>query len=270
MPKKPVSRRRATAAASDPAASRKLVSTLERGLRVLAAFHASDKQPLTNRELAGRTGLHKATVSRLTLTLAELGYLEKAHQTEGFNLGSGILRLSHAYLARIDIRAIARPFMQELANEAGGIVALSTRSRSHIITIETVTAETPFHFRVAVGSQVPVVGTAIGHAYLSAMAEAEREALLKRLAANKPKDWDGLLLRLRRDLAAIERDGFCVSVGEWRSQFYGVAVPLRVGEDIFALGFAGLVYDSNADRLAPLGKAMVAASKAIEHAIGQS
>jgi DNA-binding IclR family transcriptional regulator len=252
-----------------PAANRKLVSTLERGLRVLAAFHVNDKRPLTNRELATRTKLHKATVSRLTLTLVDLGYLERDPRTEGFNLGSGVLRLSHAYLTRIDIRAIARPFMQQLANEASGIVALSTRSRGHIITIETVTAETPFHFRVAVGSQVPLLGTAIGHAYLSAMHAEAREALLARLAQNKPKDWDDILARMQRDIAAIERNGFCVSVGEWRSQFYGVAVPLRVGEDIFAIGLAGLVENSNQKTLAALGKNMLAASKAIERVVGQ-
>ncbi len=250
-------------------ASHKLVSTLERGLRVLAAFHANDKRPLTNRELATRTGLHKATVSRLTLTLAELGYLEKGARTEGFSLGSGVLRLSHAYLARTDIRAIARPFMQELANEAGGIVALSTRSRAHIITIETVTAETPFHFRVAVGSQVPVLGTAIGHAYLSAMAPAERETLVARLAQHNPGNWDDVVKRMQRDIAAIERNGFCVSVGEWRSQFYGVAAPLRVGEDIFAIGFAGLVDNSDQKALTIFGRNMVAATKAIERAAGQ-
>src|SRR5690606_19160410 len=140
---------------------------------------------------------------------------------------------------------------------------------SHIITIEAVAAETPFYFRVAVGSQVPLLGTAIGHAYLSAMPIPERNMLLARLGQNTPQDWDEILARMQRDVSAIERNGFCVSVGEWRSQFYGVAVPLRIGEDIFAMGFAGLVDNSGHKALNALGKKMVAASKVIEKAIGQ-
>lgn len=54
--------------ASNPAAS------LTRGLDILRAFAANDAT-LGNQQLIERTGLPKATVSRLTATLVSLGYL---------------------------------------------------------------------------------------------------------------------------------------------------------------------------------------------------
>ena len=51
--------------------------TVERGLEVLRAFHA-ERTPLSNAELVRRTGLSKATVSRLTTTLIRIGFLRRA------------------------------------------------------------------------------------------------------------------------------------------------------------------------------------------------
>ncbi|MGK8793961.1 helix-turn-helix domain-containing protein [Burkholderia cenocepacia] len=41
--------------------------TLDRGLQILRAFHA-ERAPLTNGELAHRTGMSRSAISRLTST----------------------------------------------------------------------------------------------------------------------------------------------------------------------------------------------------------
>ena len=51
------------------------VASLARGLALLRAFRPEDRG-LSNRELAERTGLPPSTVSRLTGTLVELGFLD--------------------------------------------------------------------------------------------------------------------------------------------------------------------------------------------------
>ncbi len=59
---------------------RKFVVALARGLDVLRCFRARDGF-LTNQEIAERTGLPKPTVTRLTYTLCQLGYLQQNPQT---------------------------------------------------------------------------------------------------------------------------------------------------------------------------------------------
>ncbi|NIQ10280.1 MAG: helix-turn-helix domain-containing protein, partial [Gammaproteobacteria bacterium] len=51
-----------------------VITALARGLSVLRCFRQGDRF-LGNQEIAERTGLPKATVSRLTNTLTVLGYL---------------------------------------------------------------------------------------------------------------------------------------------------------------------------------------------------
>ena len=61
-------------------------TTLAHGLDVLAAFRNSSGS-LSNADLALHTGLSRPTVSRLTYTLAQLGYLKRDAKGR-FELGS--------------------------------------------------------------------------------------------------------------------------------------------------------------------------------------
>src|SRR5579862_9404082 len=60
--------------AKQPKADRHFVTALARGLEVLACYRHGDRV-LGNQELSQRCGLAKSTVSRLTHTLTQLGYL---------------------------------------------------------------------------------------------------------------------------------------------------------------------------------------------------
>lgn len=62
--------------ATDAAAvDRKYVTALARGLAILGEFESETS--LGNREIAAHTGLSPATVTRLTYTLLQLGYLRQ-------------------------------------------------------------------------------------------------------------------------------------------------------------------------------------------------
>ena len=73
---------------------RRFASTLARGLSVLRAFRASD-DGLSHMEIVQRTGLPNATVSRLTFTLGELGYLSHAGKNDRYRLGPAALVLGN-------------------------------------------------------------------------------------------------------------------------------------------------------------------------------
>ena len=74
-------------------------SALGRGLLILRAFEIGDP-PLGNATLAERTGLAKATVSRLTQTLLELGYLQYRGEIGKYELAPSVLGLCHSYLGQ--------------------------------------------------------------------------------------------------------------------------------------------------------------------------
>jgi DNA-binding IclR family transcriptional regulator len=79
------------------ASSRQFVIAVARSMAILRSFECASG-PLGNGEIARRTGLPKATVSRLTFTLATLGYLTYSQRAEKYSLGPSALFLGQVYL----------------------------------------------------------------------------------------------------------------------------------------------------------------------------
>ena len=88
-------------------------TTLAHGLDVLAAFR-NGAGSLSNADLAQHTGLSRPTVSRLTYTLAQLGYLKRDAKGR-FELGLGVLAAAYPVLSALKVRQLARPLMRDFA-----------------------------------------------------------------------------------------------------------------------------------------------------------
>ncbi len=67
---------------------RQFAVTLARGLEILRCFLPGERT-LGNRDFVERTGLSKATVSRLAFTLTELGYLRHDVEARKYRLQQG-------------------------------------------------------------------------------------------------------------------------------------------------------------------------------------
>src|SRR5690606_16092705 len=117
-----------------------LVNSVVRAFSILRCFERSRGHPeeryLGNQDIARRTRLPKATVSRLTQTLATLGYLEYAPAREKYALGPAVLGLGHAYMAGHGIVGIAQPLMQELAEYTRAAVMLAVPDGLRMLLLE--------------------------------------------------------------------------------------------------------------------------------------
>jgi len=260
----PLERERERPAAGDP----RLATTLMRGLAVLRAFRSSDCG-LTNGELSRRTGLSKATVSRLSHTLTHLGYLVQDERRGTYRPGPALLSLAHAYLAQMDVRAVAHPVMERLAETPGVTVTLAARDRLSLVTIETVMADTPVTLRVSIGARAPISLTALGHAYLAGLGETARAELLEALRADSGAAWPKSWRLIRANLAAVAEHGYCMALGEWKAQVNGVAVPIRTrgGQEVFAMSCGGPAQLLQEGALDSLGRHLVEARGEIERAM---
>ncbi|MGE0287974.1 MAG: IclR family transcriptional regulator [Bradyrhizobium sp.] len=198
-------------------------TTLAHGLDVLAAFR-NNPGPLSNAELAAHTGLSRPTVSRLTHTLTQLGYLNRS--TKGFVLGLGVLAAAYPVLSALKVRQLARPLMRDFAAYAGGTVSIAMPFGLDFIYVETVrTTEAAPHIP-DVGFAGTLSTTAVGRALLSLYTAEEIGSYVARVKAEQPQDADYVLKRTLADAELCRERGFAVSLGEWRREIFGVAAPL--------------------------------------------
>src|SRR5580700_5283676 len=159
-------------------ADRHFVNALARGLELLACFRHGDRM-LGNQDLARRCGLPKSTVSRLTNTLTKLGYLVFVEESAKYSLGTATLSLGSAMLARLDIRKLAHPLMQQLAEFGQCMVSLGSRDRLSMIYIDAVRGSAAVTLSLDTGARIQIATSAMGRAYLTAIPEKERNAIME-------------------------------------------------------------------------------------------
>ena len=219
---------------------RRFVTALSRGLEILRCFKAADPV-LTNQEIAERTNLPRPTISRLTHTLKELGYLHCSPRTGAYSLGPGVLALGYAAIAGLEIRERARPFMEELADHANATVALGARDRLAVVYLEVRRGEQAFTLSRNVGSRLPLGTTSMGRAILAALPEGERNYVLRALKESEPETYRKVEKGVRQAVQDLRTRGFCVSFGDWLPDVNAVAAPIASldGERLYSLNIGG-------------------------------
>lgn len=204
------------------------IESLARGLRLLQCFRPGDDHGLSNKEIAARTHLSAPTVSRLCHTLQQLGYLFYDGETGRYSMGPAILKLSYVMLRNIDLRQIARPLLRDFAEHTSVTVAINIRDRQRMVVLEGVSGTSPVALRLEVGSRIPIISTAAGHAYLAGLMLSGSDDTLAEIRLADPDAWQHNLADIERACEEIRLRGFCVEQGGWQSEINGVAVPLSL------------------------------------------
>lgn len=221
--------------------SAQVSSALVRGLEILRSFTPNDIS-LGNQELIDRTGLPKATVSRLTLTLVNLGYLNYDETLGRYSIGPATIALGYSGLSANAVVYMAMPLMRKLAEKTGVAVAMGLREQREMVYIANARSENPVSLRLNVGSRLPFWRTAMGLSYYAGMEETQREALLDQMIAAEPDHAEKIRRLTSHALEDFARDGFVVSCGDWYSYINAVGVPFRPtdGTQLVAITCGGI------------------------------
>jgi DNA-binding IclR family transcriptional regulator len=219
------------------------VNSVARAFSILRCFEQGEAQ-LGNQEIAKRTRLPKATVSRLSFTLASLGYLSYSPTLEKYSLGTGVLTLGHAFMRANDIVQMARPLMRQLAEYTQSAVMLAEADGLRMVLLEICQGDPTFEMKLQVGARVPHGSTALGRADLASRPDELFQLRLREFERDAdPAVWPSIkagILRARQD---YQHYGFCFSMGDWNPDVYAVGVPLISADRsrVLALNCSGRV-----------------------------
>jgi DNA-binding IclR family transcriptional regulator len=245
------------------------VTALARGLDVLRCFGPTDPW-LTNQEIARRTGLARPTVTRLAYTLARLGYLRPSGALGKYALGPASHALGFAALAQLDLRRVARPLLQSLAEQTPTAVHLAVRDGLEMVLVDTY--RTSAAFLVDIGSRVPLATTSLGRAWLCAIPDPARRRILEQLRRAEPAGWPQLRKGIDTARAQFQAHGYCLGLGDWRREVHAVGVPLALpdGGEPVAFGCSGAAFQLPGEFLRrELGPRLVAVVGNVRAALAQ-
>lgn len=211
-------------------------TALVRGLQILRAFGPNDTS-LGNLELMERTGLPKSTVSRLTYTLAGLGYLIYNDVLGRYSLGSSAVAIGYSALSANPIVHLSRPLMQKIADDTGAAVALGARDQAEMVYLASCRSESLVTLRLNIGSRLPLWKSGMGLAYLVGLTDDERAELKGRFRWVEQGDWFAVERTLDCALAEYAEHGYITAFGTWHSYVRAVGVPLRPRDGSPTLAF---------------------------------
>lgn len=245
----------------------KEVRVLARGLAVLRAFTPRNEW-LSNQQIAAKTSLPRPTVSRIVSNLANLGYLAYSAETGKYRLGTSVLALGYGALANLDIRGLARPLMQRLADDEDALVVLASRDEMSMVCHEVCHSnKSIFTLRVNMGSRLVLPYSAMGLALLGAMPEEERTLLCRQIWREFKKDRFGLQALIANAVKQMQRSNFCTTLGTLEQGINGMSVVIDTpgAPHRFALGLAGPDFKFPQERLEKdLGPKLLAMKRIIE------
>jgi DNA-binding IclR family transcriptional regulator len=191
---------------------------------MLAVLDALEREPLTIRELARRTGLSVSSVHRVVMRLHTWGGLERTEG--GVRAGLRLFELGQLVPARAELRELALPFMTDLYAATHEVVSLAVLDGSDTVWLEQLSGRLAPQVPSRVGGRLPAHVTAAGKVLLAAADDVVEALVLDRHGPGTITDAGAL----RRELAEIRARGFAINREESTVGVLGVAAPV-VGAD---------------------------------------
>lgn len=205
--------------------------------------------PRSLTRLAAEAGLHTASAHRILGALMAHGLVEKRGAGE-YDLGVRWLEVGNRLRARLNIRQVAMPQMQALAEATGETVNLIVRRGDEVVYVERVSGgQTMIQVVQVVGAHAPLHVTAVGKIFLAedsasgVMAYVERTGLPAYTAHTLTT-----LDALDAELEGIRREGLAHDREEAELGVACIGAPIR---DADARLVAGLSISAPAGRHQP-------------------
>ncbi|WP_160938660.1 IclR family transcriptional regulator [Teichococcus coralli] len=250
------------------AAAEAVPTAVRKSFQILEAVAASPR-PVSGLMLAGELGLTRSTLSRLALSLAALGYLERVEGL-GWQLGPAALRLGLTRLANLDIRGIAAPLMRALSEEIDLPVDLAMPVGDEMLHFELAQKAGQVVVASEMGARLPIARTALGHAALFAMEKRQREETLQRLRRLAGAAWPAQEAAIAASFAQLEEKGFCVVIAQLRADVAAIGAPFidPRGRSVFSFSCSAIGFAVDAAQLEAVGPRLLRMVRQVGAALG--
>jgi DNA-binding IclR family transcriptional regulator len=247
-----------------------MIQSVDRAARILKAL-AGGPGRLGVSELSARLGLAKGTVHGLLRTLQDHGLVEQHADSDKYQLGPELLKLSSQYLDLSELRSRSLVWSERLAERTQEAVRVGVQHENGVLVVHHVFRPDATLQILEVGSVLPLHATALGKAVLAYLEPDRVDDLtngeLPRLTGRTHVQ----RAALGRELTTIRERGFADEREEAVIGEAGVASPIfdRRSEPIGAIGVTGPSERVlKRGREATLAAAVIEAARAISRDLG--
>ncbi|EJL47284.1 IclR family transcriptional regulator [Brevibacillus agri] len=243
-----------------------MVQSIDRAMSIIFVLISDESKTLWSiSEIAEKTSLPLSTVHRLISSLMKYGLIQQVPETKQYKVGLTWMEIGLRILDKIDVRAVARTVMEQLAADVRESVYLNIPHGHDAIVLERVESSMTVRSIDNLGERIPLHIGAANKTILANMEPQEAERIVAALIPEPERRRELLLL-----LPQIRQNGYAVSYGEKTEGTASIAAPI-IGYNqrvVGALSIGVPSYRITDELLSTLIERARQSAKEISHKIG--
>ena len=230
--------------------------SLARGLRVIESFEAHP-EGRSIAEIGQSTGLSRAAIRRILLTLELLGYVERSRQV--YRLKTQVLRLGFSFLSSSSVVEAARPVLEHITEQLHESSSMSMLEGDEIVYVARSAASRILAAGLSVGSRLPAYCTSMGRVLLAALPDDKLDEYLRRASprAFTPKTLTRIP-QIRKAILQVREDGYAIVDEELEAGLRSIAVPVSTRNNQVVAAINVGTHVSRVDRTALIRRCLPA------------
>ena len=246
------------------------VKSIEKAIKLINTLAASN-QAMSLQELSNQTGFAKSTIHRLLATLRANDMVEQSMQDGRYQLGIRLFELGCAISNNWNVAAIARPYMQNIANELNESVCLAVLSRGEALIMSFLESTSAFHVVSTVGSRLPAHCTVQGKILLSYLSPSQvRHIIRERGMQIYTPHTIHSIEALESELQVTRERGYALDNSEFHIGLHSVAAPIlnHAGEVTYSIAVVSMFHSVESPEFQRAKQLIIEAAADISHVLG--
>ena len=246
------------------------VKSVEKAITLIETL-AEANQSLPLQEISKRTGYAKSTVHRLLSTLRAHDIVEQSTQDGRYLLGIRLFELGCSISNNWDVAAIARPYMQNIANELNESICLSILSRGEALIMSFMESTSAFHVVSKVGSRLPAHCTVQGKILLSYLSPPQLRHIIRErgMQIYTPHTIHSIEA-LESELQVTRERGYALDNSEFHIGLHSVAAPIlnHAGEVTYSIAVVSMFHSVESPEFQRAKQLIIETAADISHVLG--
>ena len=232
---------------------------------------ARENREMSLTEIAKAMDWPKSTAHGIVATLKDFYYIDQSPVSGCYRLGVRLFELGNIVARSWDIKAIAKPVMQELNTRFGEMVQLATEDKGEVLYLEKLDSTHMMRIVSEIGARLPMHCTGLGKVLLAYKTPSEIKWILTKhgmppMTARTITDRE----IMERELIKIRRQGYAIDNREIMDSLCCAAAPIfdRDGDVKYAISVSGLANSLHGERMELVKDELLKAADVISYAMG--
>lgn len=199
-----------------------MVQSIERAMKIVNTLRSNSRKRLWSlSEIAAAVHLPLSSVHRLVSSLMKYGLVSQDQETKRYQMGYTWMEIGFWLHDHLDFREMARPIMEQLAEDVQESVYFSIPHGDVAIIIERIDSPSNVKIIDHLGERIPLNVGAANKSMLAFMKEDKRERLARQWFQS-----DSEINNFEKQLDSIRLHGYSVSSDEKTKGTTSIAAPV--------------------------------------------